>query len=331
MTRKLLAALLLIALSGTACASTDPAGGSASSDGAGGSGVTLRVGDQKAGSQALLKAAGLLDGTSYKITWSQFTSGPPMLEAINAGAVDVGGVGNTPPVFAAAAGSKIKVVAAYRQNLAGATILVPQGSPITAPAQLKGKKVAVAKGSSAHYHLLSVLKKAGLSFTDIQPQYLQPADALAAFTSGTVDAWAIWEPFTSQAELQNKARLLVDGNGYVNGLNFQVAAPGALDDKGKDAAIRDFLTRLAKARTWAVGHQPEWAAVWAQETGLPVEVANAAVANTLATPIVIDDSVVTSEQQMADAFGAEGLIPGGLKFSDFVDDRFNDVVAKGQQ
>ncbi|GAA4555930.1 ABC transporter substrate-binding protein [Planotetraspora kaengkrachanensis] len=331
MTRKLLAALLLTTLAATACSSTDSAGGSTSGGAASGSGVTLRVGDQKAGSQALLKAAGLLDGTSYKITWSQFTSGPPMLEAINAGAVDIGGVGNTPPIFAAAAGSKIKVVSAYRQNLAAAAILVPQNSAIASPDQLKDKKVAVAKGSSAHYHLLSVLKKSGLSFKDIQPQYLQPADALAAFSSGTIDAWAIWDPFTSQAELQNKARLLVDGNGYVNGLNFQVAAPGALEDAGKDAAIRDYLTRLTKARVWAAGHQAEWAKVWAQETGLPVEVANAAVANTVATPIVIDDSVVTSEQQMADAFGAEGLIPGGLTFSDFVDDRFNDVVAKGQQ
>jgi sulfonate transport system substrate-binding protein len=326
MTRKLITALLLVALAGTACASTDSTGGTA-----GGSGVTLRVGDQKAGSQALLKAAGLLDGTSYKITWSQFTSGPPMLEAINAGAVDIGGVGNTPPVFAAAAGSKIKVVSAYRQNLAGAAILVPQNSTITSPAQLKGKKIAVAKGSSAHYHLLSVLQKAGLSFKDIQPQYLQPADALAAFSSGTIDAWAIWEPFTSQAELQNKAKLLVDGNGYVNGLNFQVAAPGALEDKGKDVAIRDFLTRLTKARSWASTHQAEWAKVWAQETGLPVEVANAAVADTVATPIVIDDSVISSEQQMADAFSAEGLIPGGLKFSDYVDEQFNDVVTKGLQ
>ncbi|GII53912.1 ABC transporter substrate-binding protein [Planotetraspora thailandica] len=328
MTRKLIAALLLL-FAGTACASADSTGGSAGSSGS--TGVTLRVGDQKAGSQALLKAAGLLDGTSYTITWSQFTSGPPMLEAINAGAVDIGGVGNTPPVFAAAAGSKIKVVLAYRQNLAGAAILLPQNSAITAPDQLQGKKIAVAKGSSAHYHLLSVLKKAGLSFKDIQPQYLQPADALAAFSSGTIDAWAIWEPFTSQAELQNKAKLLVDGNGYVNGLNFQVAAPGALEDKSKDAAIRDFLTRLTRARVWAANHQAEWAKVWAQETGLPVEVASAAVANTVATPIVIDDSVVSSEQQMADAFSAEGLIPGGLKFSDYVDEQFNDIVTKGLQ
>ncbi|ETK36363.1 ABC transporter substrate-binding protein [Microbispora sp. ATCC PTA-5024] len=332
MNRKLLAAVLLAVSVATACSSTGSSGGSSTGGAKGSSaGVTLRVGDQKAGSQALLEAAGLLGGTPYTITWSQFTSGPPLLEAVNAGAVDIGGVGNTPPVFAAASGSKIKVVAAYRQNLAAAAILVPQNSAITSPAQLKGKKIAVAKGSSAHYHLLAVLRKQGLSFKDVQPQYLQPADALAAFSSGTVDAWAIWDPFTSQARIQNKARLLVDGTGYVNGLNFQVAAPAALEDGAKQAAVRDFLTRLAKARNWAESHQAEWAKVWAKETGLPVEVANAAVANAVAAPIVIDDAAVKSEQQMADAFSAEGLIPGTVKFSDFVDERFNDVVAKAQQ
>ncbi|WP_405084600.1 ABC transporter substrate-binding protein [Microbispora sp. NBC_01389] len=327
MTRRLLAALLLALTTGTAaCGSTgqDAAGQPGEAKGR----VTLRVGDQKAGSEAILKAAGLLDGTSYTITWSQFTSGPPLLEAVNAGAVDIGGVGNTPPVFAAASGSKIKVVSAYRQSAKGSAILVPGGSAITSPEQLKGRKVAVAKGSSAHYHLLAVLKKAGLSFADIQPQYLQPADALAAFSSGTVDAWAIWDPFTSQAEIQHGARLLVDGTGVVNGLGFQVAARAALEDTGKRAAIADFLTRLARARVWAAAHLDEWAKVWARETGLPAEVANAAVANAVATPVEIDDAVVSSEQEIADAFGAEGLIPGTVTFSQFVDDRFNDVVGK---
>jgi len=189
----------------------------------------------------------------------------------------------------------------------------------------------VAAVSSDNYHLLAVLKKEGLSFKDIQPQYLQPADALAAFSSGTVDAWAIWDPFTSQAEIQHKARRLIDGEGIVNGLGFQVAAPAALDDAGRRAAIGDFLTRLAKARNWAATHLDEWAKVWAQETGLPVEVANAAVANAVATPVVIDDGVVASEQEIADAFTAEGLVPGTVTFSQFVDDRFNDVVRKAQQ
>ncbi|MEU8274331.1 ABC transporter substrate-binding protein [Microbispora bryophytorum] len=331
MTRRALVALLIaLASAATACAGTGQ-GASGGKDGQATGRVTLRVGDQKAGSQALLKAAGLLDGTSYAITWSQFTSGPPLLEAVNAGAVDIGGVGNTPPVFAAASGSKIKIVAAYRQSAKGSAILVPGGSAITSPAQLKGKKIAVAKGSSAHYHLLAVLKKEGLTFKDIQPQYLQPADALAAFSSGTVDAWAIWDPFASQAEIQHKARLVVDGAGLVNGLGFQVAAPAALDDAGRRTAIGDFLTRLGKARNWAATHLDEWAKVWARETGLPIEVADAAVANAVATPVVIDESVVSSEQEIADAFTAEGLVPGTITFSQFVDDRFNDVVRKAQQ
>ncbi|WP_370018818.1 ABC transporter substrate-binding protein [Planotetraspora sp. GP83] len=334
MTRKLLAALLLtvsLGSLGTACANTGSTDDSAAGKPAGGSGsgVTLRVGDQKAGVQAVLKAAGLLDGTPYAITWSQFTSGPPLLEAVNAGAIDIGGVGNTPPVFAAAAGSKITVVAAYQQNPTALSIVVPEGSAITSPAQFKGKKIAVAKGSASHYHLLAVLKKEGLSFKDIQPQYLQPADALAAFTSGTVDAWAIWDPFAAQVKIQNKAKPVVDGNGYVSGLSFEVASPAAVT--GKETAIRDFLTRLAKARTWAASHQAEWAKVWAQETGLPADVANAAVVNSVATPIAIDDSVVTSQQEITDAFTAEGLIPGSVKFSGFVDNRFNDVVGKAQQ
>ncbi|GAB1817401.1 ABC transporter substrate-binding protein [Herbidospora sp. RD11066] len=319
MKRILVAAVLLLAACGAPSTDTPAATGGQ---------VELRVGDQKAGSQALLKAAGLLDGTPYKITFAQFTSGPPMLEAINAGAVDIGGVGNSPPIFAAAANSKIKIVAAYKQNVAGAAIVVPEGSSIAGPADLKGKKIAVAKGSSAHYHLLAVLKKEGLGFSDIQPQYLQPADALAAFSGGTIDAWTIWEPFTSQANLDYKAKVLVDGTGYVNGLNFQVAAPAAVDTKTD--AIRDFLTRMAKARAWALDHKAEWAKVWSAETGLSQAVADAAVDNAVMSPIVIDDAVITSEQEMADAFQSEGLIPGALKFADFVDQRFNDIVGAAQ-
>ncbi|WP_084518190.1 ABC transporter substrate-binding protein [Microtetraspora niveoalba] len=329
LTRRRAAALLLaVAASAAAACAPGPGSGTAAA-GSPGTVVTLRVGDQKAGSEALLKAAGLLGGTPYRISWATFTSGPPLLEAVNAGAVDIGGVGNTPPVFAAASGSAITAVAAYRQSAAGSAVLVPGSSPITAPAQLRGRRIAVAKGSSAHYHLLAVLKREGISFADIRPQYLQPADALAAFSSGTVDAWAIWDPFTSQALLKHGARVLVDGDGYVNGLGFQVAARDALRDPGKEAAIRDFLSRLARARAWSVTHQAEWAQVWARETGLPGEVTRAAAANIVSTPVPIDDSVAASEQRIADAFAAEGLIPGRVRFSDFLDGRFNDLLGKG--
>jgi sulfonate transport system substrate-binding protein len=155
----------------------------------------LHIGDQAGtGAQALLSAAGLIGKLPFKVSWSDFTSGPPMLQAMGAGSVDIGGVGNAPPVFAAAGGSKIAIVGAYQANPLGSALLVPKGSPITSVAQLKGKRIAVAQGSSADYHLLTVLTKAGLSVHDVTLTYLQPAAGLAALSSGHVDAWDIWSP-----------------------------------------------------------------------------------------------------------------------------------------
>ncbi|MFC4589815.1 ABC transporter substrate-binding protein [Sphaerisporangium corydalis] len=317
-----------LALTAVLAACGGASGTSAPGSSSGAQEITLRIGDQKAGSQVLLTAAGELDKLPYKVTWAQFTSGPPLLEAVNAGGVDLGAVGNTPPIFAAAAGSKITVVAADRQNVAGAAVVVPAGSAITGPAQLKGKRVAVAKGSSAHYHLLAVLKKENLTFDDITVSYLQPADALAAFSSGKIDAWAIWDPYTSQAKVANQAKVLVDGTGYVNGYNFQVAGQAALADTAKADAIRDYLTRLQRAKIWANSHQAEWAKVWAKETGLPIEVTTAAAANRTTTPVPIDDALIASEQEMADAFTAGGLFPSKIDFARFADRRFNDIVKK---
>ncbi|MFF3439141.1 ABC transporter substrate-binding protein [Streptosporangium sp. NPDC002721] len=224
--------------------------------------VTLRVGDQKGtGLQALLTAAGQLDDVKYKVTWSQFTSGPPLLEAINAGSLDFGAVGNAPPVFAASAGAKISIVAVSEKQVGGQAIVVPADSPIKAPADLRGKRVAVAKGSSSNFHLLAVLKKEGLSFEDIQPQYLQPPDALAALSSGKIDAWAIWDPYTAQAEVQTKARILIDGEGYANGFEFQITGRDTLADPARTAALGDWVTRIRKAHKWANDNQDECAIV----------------------------------------------------------------------
>jgi sulfonate transport system substrate-binding protein len=291
--------------------------------------VTLHVGDQKAGSQALLQAAGQLTGVKYKIAWSQFTSGPPLLEAANAGAIDIGAVGNTPPIFAAAAGSKIKIVAAGDQNLAAQAVLVPKNSPIRTIQDLKGKKIALAKGSSAHALLLGVLKKAGLSFTDIQPQYLQPADALSAFSGGKVAAWSIWDPYTAQAQAQTGARILVWGNGFGTNYNFNVAAAKALKDKAKVAAIRDYLSRLERATLWASTHPDEWAKTWSAQIGLPLPVTQVAAHRRVTKPVPLDDTVISDEQRLVDAFSDAKLIPGRLQIADFVDRRFNDTVPGG--
>ncbi|MFI7412647.1 ABC transporter substrate-binding protein [Streptomyces sp. NPDC049627] len=325
MRRRLVPAALLLpfALLLTACGGNASAGTGSDTDGKGS--LTLDVGDQKGGSEAILRAAGELENLDYKIKWSTFTSGPPLLEAVNAEAVDVGGVGNTPPVFAAGAGSKITVVAAFHGTSKGDAILVPHDSRLTKPEQLKGRSIAVAQGSSANYQLVASLKAAGLSLSDVDVKYLQPADALAAFTSGKVDAWAVWDPYTSQVLLSRQGRILTTGDGITNGLTFQVAAPSALRDKKKAAAIQDYLARLRRATAWVHDHQEEWAKVWAKDTGLPYDVALASVKRTNATriPVAVDKPLIASEQEIADTFTELKIIPKRVDFGDFVDTRYN--------
>lgn len=324
MNRRTLPALLLpFALLLTACGGATSASTASSTDGKGS--VTLDIGDQKGGYEAILRASGELDDLGYRIKWSTFTSGPPLLEAVNAGAVDIGGVGNTPPVFAAGAGSKVVVVGATHGSSAGEAIVVPKDSPLRSPAQLKGRSIAVAQGSSAHFQLISSLKKAGLGISDVKLKYLQPADALAAFTRGKVDAWAIWDPYTSQVLRGGGARVLTTGEGVVNGLGFQVASPAALKEPGKAKAIGDLLVRLNRAQNWVFKHPDAWAKVWAKETGLPYEVALDAVKRTAGTrvPVAVDPAAIASEQEIADTFADLKLIPRRFAFKDFVDTRFN--------
>ncbi|WP_411102606.1 ABC transporter substrate-binding protein [Streptomyces sp. cmx-4-9] len=323
----LLASLVPLSLALTACGGSSAADTGSAAAGQDGAKVTLSVGDQKGGSESLLRAAGELDGLDYGIKWSTFTSGPPLLEAVNAKAVDIGGVGNTPPVFAAGAKSKIAVVAASHGSSAGEAVLVPKGSALQSPAELRGKKIAVAQGSSAHFQLLTALAQAGLKPTDVTISFLQPADALAAFNSGAVDAWAVWDPYTSQV-LRSGARVLTSGEGAVNGLGFQVAAPAALEDPAKSKAIGDYLTRLRRAQDWVYEHPQEWAKVWAKETGLPYEVAFDAVkrSNGTRVAVAVDDAAVASEQKIADTFTDLKLIPGKVAFKDFVDTRFNGTL-----
>lgn len=289
--------------------------------------VALRIGDQAgAGSKALLTAAGLIGKLPFKVTWSDFTSGPPMLQAMGAGSVDVGAVGDAPPVFAAAGGDRIAIVGALKSGPHGSGLLVPKGSGIHSIAQLRGKRIAVTQGSAADYHLLTVLKKAGLSVHDVTLDYLQPAEALAALSSGNVDAWDIWAPFAEQAEAQEGARVLVDGTGFGSPYGFVVASRGALADPAKSAAIGEFLKLLNQAYLWADSHPSAWAAVWAKGTGLPASIMVAAATDSASVPVPITPAIVGSEQQVSDAFTASGLIPGHVNFSDFVDTRFNSIT-----
>jgi sulfonate transport system substrate-binding protein len=292
--------------------------------------VTLIVGDQKGGSKALLQAAGQLDDVDYDIEWKEFTSGPPLLEALNGGAIHVGGVGNTPPLFAAARKSPIKVVQGATYGGTGDAIVVPPGSPIKDVSGLKGKTVAVAEGSSANYNLLAQLEEAGLKYSDVTVKNLQPGDALAAFDAGHVDAWAIWEPFTSQAEQEAGAKVIADGSELANGYVFQVASETGLDDPATKVALQDYLSRIARAQVWSQTHQEDWAKVWAEETGLSGDITLAAVKKRTVEVVPIDQTVIDSEQQMADSFVANELLPEKFDVAPFFIDDFNDSTT-GEQ
>jgi sulfonate transport system substrate-binding protein len=285
--------------------------------------VTLIVGDQKGGSKALLQAAGELDDVPYEIEWKEFTSGPPLLEALNTGAIHIGGVGNTPPLFAAAAKGEFQAIQAATYGGEGDAIVVPKNSSITSVEQLKGKKVGVAEGSSANYNLLAQLEKAGLSFDDVQAEKLQPADALAAFSNGHLDAWAIWEPYTSQGELEADARVITTGKGVVNGYVFQVASNEALDDPATTAALKDYVGRIARAQQWSISHKEEWAKVWAEETGLSEDITLRGTKKRDIELVPITDEVIASEQEMADTFAENGLLPGKFDVEPFFSDEFN--------
>jgi len=291
--------------------------------------VVLKVGDQLAGAQPLLEAAGELDDVPYTIEWSTFTAGPPLLEAVNAGAVDIGQVGNAPPVFAAAAGSEVRIVAAYDAAPDGSSIVVPAGSDISEPADLEGRSIAVTKGSSAHAHLLGVLDAEGLGFDDIDVNYVQPSDALASFSEGRVDAWAVWDPYVAQAEQTADAEILVNAEGYANTYTFQVAGTDAVDDPVKSEALRDYLERVPRAVLWSAENPGEYAEVWAEQSGLPVEVTEIAAERRAPVPRPVDDELIAAEQDLADAFAEAGEIPEAPDIEAYTDDRFNDLVPDG--
>jgi sulfonate transport system substrate-binding protein len=288
------------------------------------SGVTLQVGDQKGGTEALLRAASAMDNLPYRVTFSTFTSGPPQIEALTAGKIDFAITGNTPPVFGAAANSKTRVVSAWDGAAAGAQILVRTNSPIATVRDLKGKTILVAKGSAAHGNVLEHLADAGLKPKDVKLVFLQPADALSAFANGQGDAWVIWDPYTAQANLTLKVRSI---GSAANGYQFGSASTRALTNPKRNSALADLLVRYERAAHWARDNPSEWARKYAGAVGLELKVAELAQSRLGRLPVPLDDKVIASEQRLADLFAAADQIPEAPDFVKWVDHRFNSVLA----
>jgi sulfonate transport system substrate-binding protein len=325
--------LALTGLAAAACSSSSSAGSAAASSSASGkvnlSSVTLNVGDQKGtGAEALLEASGLLKTLPFKVNWDDFTSGPPILEAASAGSVDIGGVGDAPPVFAASGGEGIVVVGAREVPTGDQdAVVVPKGSSITSISQLKGKKIAYGSGSSANYQLLTVLSTAGLTTKDVNLVNLQPAPALAAFTSGSVDAWDIWPPYVQQVVTQDGAKVVAEGTQYGSPYSFEVASKSAVADPAKAAAIEDYLTVLDKAYVWAQKNPDSWGAAWAAASGLPASVTDAAAKIDYTVPVPITSAVTGSLQGLVTQFFKAGQIPNDVNIASYVTTQFNASVS----
>ncbi len=281
----------------------------------------LRVGYEKGGGLlAVLKAQGTLEralaAQGYHLSWREFQAGPQLLEALNAGSIDVGYTGSPPPIFAQAAGIDLVYLGAEPASEAVEAILVPDASPIHEVAGLKGRKVAVQKGSSANFLLVAALEKAGLGFKDIQPVYLPPADARAAFASGSVDAWVVWDPYLAAIQQSQPVRVLADYKGLLHANSFYEGSRRFAD--AHPAAIRLLLAELAKAGAWANAHKPEVSRILAAQIGLPEAVIATWQARTRYGATALTPEIIAVQQQTADIFHAQGLIPRAVDVSQAV-------------
>jgi sulfonate transport system substrate-binding protein len=275
---------------------------------------TLRIGVQKYGTLIVLEASGVLEKRlapqGVPAEWTEFPAGPQLLEALNGGSLDFGITGEAPPVFAQAAGVPFVYVAVDRAAPQGEAILVAKDSPIRTVADLKGKRVAFNRGSNVHYLLIAALEKAGLKFRDIQPAYLVPADGRAAFERGSVDAWAIWDPYLAAGEAATHARVLTDATGLARNPQFYLAS--ASFAKAHPDLLHTLLAEIGKTDNWAARHQAEVAKLLAPRTGLPLEVLHAALARLGYGVAPITPDVVASQQRIADTFFKAGLLPRAI-------------------
>jgi len=275
---------------------------------------TLRIGYQKYGTLVLLKAKGTLEKRlaeqGVEVKWTEFPGGPQLLEGLNVGSVDFGVTGETPPVFAQAAGADLLYVAHEPPAPTGEAILVPKDSPIKSVAELKGKKVALNKGSNVHYLLVRALEDAGLKYGDITPVYLPPADARAAFERGSVDAWVIWDPFQSAAEKQLQARTLRDGSGLVDNHQFYLATRTYAEKNPQVVGV--LVEEIRGVGEWVKGNLDEATSQVAPLIGLSPEITRQAVERQGYGAQFISPEVVEAQQKIADTFTELKLIPKQL-------------------
>jgi sulfonate transport system substrate-binding protein len=282
--------------------------------------ITLRVGDQKGGNRSLLEIAGLAKDLPYKIEWSEFPAAAPILEALNAGALDVGYTGDLAFLSVYAAGAPIKAIGGTRADARTQAILVRQDSPIKSAADLKGKRLAGTRGGWGQFLIDATLEKSGNKIEDATFAPLGPVDAKIALVAGSIDGWAVWEPYVSYATLKDNARIVTTGEGLTPTITFIVASDGAIATKR--AAVQDLVQRLNKARLWSLDHLADYARSTAELTKLPEDVLLSAYTAQRTSPIAIDETIVKEVQEASDRATRYGILTRKLDVGKAVDRSF---------
>jgi sulfonate transport system substrate-binding protein len=282
--------------------------------------IVLRVGDQKGGNRSLLDISGFGKDLPYKIEWSEFPAAAPILEALNAGALDVGYTGDLSFLSVYASGAPIKAIGGTRSDARTQAILVRQDSPIKTAADLKGKRLAGTRGGWGQFLIDATLEKSGYKLEEATFAPLGPVDAKIALLAGSIDGWAVWEPYVSFATLKDKARVVADGEGLTPTITFIVASDNAIATKR--AAVQDLLQRLNKARLWSLDHLAEYAKNTAELTKLPEDVLLSAYTAQKTSPIAIDENAVKEVQEASDRATRYGILSKTLDVSKAVDRSF---------
>jgi len=279
----------------------------------------IRVGYQKTGVLVITRQRGTLEKhfapQGIEVKWVEFSSGPPMMEAMNVGSVDYGAVGDSPPVFAQAAGAAI-VYAAGQPITNGQGILVPKDSPIRSIADLKGKRIGFTKGSSAHNVVVQTLEKAGLTYADITPVYLTPPDAGPAFANGSIEAWAIWDPYFAIGETKQNGRILVNAREVTKTNSFYIANRDFA--KNNSAILQQIVEVTTVTGQWAEQHRDDVARSLAAITGVPLDIQTVAADRANFVIGAVTDDIVATQQGVADRFHKLGLIPKPIVIRDIV-------------
>ncbi len=285
--------------------------------------AVVRIGYQKFNTLNILKGTGALEAAlahkGVAVRWAEFQAGPQLLEAMNAGSIDLGHAADAPSVFAQAAGVDFVYLAAEPPYPQGIAILVPADSPLRTVAELRGRKVAIGRGWNVQYMLVRALEEAGLTYADIEPVYLtNAADARATFQSGQVDAVGLWDPFLAGAQLTGAPRVLRDGEGLSSNRTFYLAPPAFVRDRAE--VLRTVFDELKRMEAWVQDHPDEVAGLLAPQLGVPVPVLRLATGRRRYGVVPVDAGIVAEQQRMAEVFLSLKLIPRAIEVRNAVAD-----------